>query len=176
MTRGFEDKVNNSIRFQQMFNDIFNFIPKGFQVPFDGYVGYSTEYIKSFPFYGVRYLYNRSNIDYLLTQVNSILDQLNEYRIVHCDLETVNVLISKKDRRVYIIDWDTCCSNAIELHCEHFPAYTIKRRVDDDKYLYDDAYSFFTLFERLNIDGLDEMQEFMELKYKIGRNTHVANN
>ena len=175
MTRGFEDKLNNSIKFQQMFNERFIFIPKGFQVAFDGYVGYATEYIKSFPFYCVRYLYTRSNIDGLLTQVNSILDQLNEYKIVHCDLESVNVLISTIERKLYIIDWDTCCSDPINLHCEHFPAYTIKRRVDNGKYLYDDAYSFFTLFERLNIDGLAEKQGFMELKNKIGRNTHVAN-
>ena len=164
VTKGFEEKVNNSIKLQNKFNDVFSFIPKGFEIHLDGYVGYATEYIPSYPFLWSKYFIDKKIVDSYLTQINYILDELYKYRIVHCDLEEVNVLVSKKDKKLYIIDWDTCCSDIIGLDCEHFPGYTIKRKTNDNKYIYDDAYSFCTLLKRLNIDDLEEKEGFIKIK------------
>ena len=37
VTKGFEDKLNNSIRFHKRFNDEFSFIPKGDEIKTSGY-------------------------------------------------------------------------------------------------------------------------------------------
>ena len=176
VTKGFEDKLNNSIRFHKRFNDEFSFIPKGDEIKLTGYVGYETEYIPSYPFSLAKYIIDKSNVAEYLKQVNSILDQLAKYSIVHCDLDHVNLLISKKDRRLYIIDWDTCCSDVVGLYCQHFPAYTIKRKAEDDRFIYDDAFSFCTLFRRLGIDGLENIEEFSKLTKKVDTNIHIADN
>lgn len=175
-TRGFENKILNSIRFQNMFNDSFDFIPKGFEIKMDGYVGYATEFIPSYPFSWATYFINNHNAEYYIAQVNRILDELNRFKIVHCDLESVNVLVSKgrDDHKIYIIDWDTSCSEIVGLHCDHFPGYTIKRPLEDGRYLYDDAFSFTCLFKRCKINSLDELGSFKELVGKIGRNIHIS--
>ena len=174
VTKGFEDKVNNSIKFQKRFNDEFSFIPKGDEIKLNDYVGYATEYIPSYSFSLAKYYIDKSNVNYYLNQVNSILDELSRYKIVHCDLEQVNILVSKEDKKIYLIDWDTCCSEMLGFSCQHFPGYTIKRKTENNKFIYDDAFSFYTLFNRLGIDGLDELEPFIELKKKINENIHVA--
>lgn len=172
-TRGFEEKINNSIRFQTQFNDVFSFIPKGFEVQLNGYVAYATEHIEAYPFQWAKYIINAFNLDGFLQQANDILDQLEEYRIVHCDLESVNLLITK-DYHIILIDWDTCCSDLVGLHCDSFPKHTIKIKQSDGQTVYDDAYSFCVLFERMGIKGLEDNRLFQKLQSKIGRNVRIV--
>ena len=173
IAKGFDKKMNNSIYFQKKFNDIFDFIPKGGELLLEGYKCYYTELIDSEKF-AFAFNSNKSSIlDSFLNQANYILDRLNEFKIVHCDLEEVNILVEKKTHKIYLIDWDTICSNKLGLDCFEFPAYTIKRFVDGS-YIFDDAYSFSTLFKRyVDHDSLMKNPLFQQIEEKIGRNEHI---
>lgn len=171
--KGFDEKINNSIRFQILFNDEFDFIPKGKELIIDGYKAYLTEFIESVSFDDYCRFSDIKDIDKLIKQTNVVLDKLNEKKIVHCDLESVNVLIQKKTDKMFIIDFDTCCSEKFGLYCapDAFPGYTIKQHLEDC-IIYDDAYSFYELFKRYNFVGIEKLDSFNALKNKIGRNIH----
>lgn len=172
---GFDKKIGNSIRFQNLFGDVFDFVPKGKELAIDGYKTYITEFIDSVSFDDYLHYADLREMDFLLKQANIILDYFNEENIVHCDLESVNVLIQKKSNKMYIIDFDTCCSEKNKLFCDSdaFPNYTIKQRLYD-RIVYDDAYSFFKLFERYKNKSIVDLSYFCILKEKIGRNIHTT--
>lgn len=171
--KGFDEKINNSIRFQILFNDEFDFIPKGKELIIDGYKAYLTEFIESVSFDDYCRFSDIKDIDELIKQTNVALDKLNEKKIVHCDLESVNVLIQKKTNKIFLIDFDTCCSKEYNLFCapNAFPGYTIKQFFEDCV-VYDDAYSFYELFKRYNFADIEKLDSFNTLKNKIGRNIH----
>jgi len=171
--KGFDEKINNSIRFQTLFNDEFDFIPKGKELIIEGYKAYITEFINSVSFDGFCRFSNISEIDKLIQQANVILDKFDDKEVVHCDLESVNVLIQKKTNKMFLIDFDTCCSKKYGLHCASnaFPGYTIKQYFED-RIIYDDAYSFCELFKRYKKDEVIKLDSFRRLKEKIGRNIH----
>ena len=173
VAKGFDEKMENSILFQRKFNDVFNFIPHGEEFVLNGYKCYYTELINSvslsFSLKGA----NSKTIDFFLEQANYILDELNKFKIVHCDLEEVNILVEKSTSKLYLIDWDTACSSTLGLNCYAFPAYTIKKHVDN-KLVFDDAYSFSVLFKRyLDCKSLSDNPLFLRIIEKIGRNEHI---
>lgn len=176
IAKGFDEKMRNSISFQTRFNDVFDFIPKGKEFVIDGYKCYFTEYINSIDFSSALKGADKKGIDSYLSQANIILDELNKYKIVHCDLEEVNILVDRKSHKLYLIDWDTVCSDLLGFYCDAFPAYTIKKHTDNQM-LFDDAYSFSVLFRRYVMGGaLDNNALYKNIEEKIGRNTHITNN
>lgn len=175
IARGFDDKMDNSIIFQKRFNSEFDFIPKGTQVILNGFKCYFTECIDYTEMSSVIKESSPDLLNYFLTQVNQILDELNKYKIVHCDLEEVNILIEKKSHKLFLIDWDTVCSASLGLNCVAFPNYTIKKRIDN-RIIYDDAYSFSVIFKRyVKPEILDDSPLFKNIEEKIGRNIHLVN-
>lgn len=174
IAKGFDEKMSNSIAFQSRFNDIFNFIPKGSELIIDGYKCYFTEYIESINFSFSLKKADKKNLDSYLTQVNNILDELDKYKIVHCDLEEVNILVENKSNRIYLIDWDTVVSGPSGLYCNAFPDFTIKMHIDN-RAIYDDAYSFCILFKRyVKPETLNNSSLYKNIENKVGRNTHVT--
>lgn len=172
--KGFDEKMSNSIAFQSRFNKTFNFIPKGSEFIIDGYKCYFTEYIESTDFSSSMKKADKKTLDSYLTQVNTILDELDKYKIVHCDLEEVNILIENKSNKIYLIDWDTVCSGPLGLYCNAFPEFTIKMHIDN-RTLFDDAYSFCILFKRyVKPETLNNNDLYKNIENKVGRNTHVA--
>lgn len=172
--KGFDEKMNNSIVLQSKFNDILDFIPKRGEIILNGYKCYFTEFIDSNSFSFAMKTANGELIDEFMHQANCILDALNTYKIVHCDLEEVNILVEKNSHKIYLIDWDTVCSSQLNLNCTAFPDCTIKKHVGEE-IIYDDAYSFFTLFKRyVEKDILDKNFNFKSIKEKIGRNVHIV--
>ena len=172
--KGFDEKMNNSIFLQSKFNDVFDFIPKGGEFVLNGYKCYYTEFVDSNSFSFAMKTANGELVDELIHQANCILDALNTYKIVHCDLEEVNILVEKTSNKIYLIDWDTVCSSQLGLSCTAFPDCTIKKRVEKET-IYDDAYSFSTLFKRyVKNDILYNNFNFNSIEEKIGRNVHVV--
>lgn len=173
VAKSFDEKMNNSIFFQLHFNDIFDFIPKGGEIIINGYKCYYTEWIDSVGLSSILKTIDNKQLISLLKQTNSLLDALNEYKIVHCDLEEVNILVEKSTSRLYLIDWDTICSSLLGLSCNAFPAYTIKKH-SNNQIIFDDAYSFSILFKRhVDLAILNRTPLFLDLIKKIGRNEHV---
>ncbi|MDO4957590.1 MAG: hypothetical protein Q4E60_11315 [Bacteroidales bacterium] len=62
IAKGFENKIRNSIKFQELFQNEFDFIPKGREIKLDGYVAYITEYLDCFPFKLGRYCISINNV------------------------------------------------------------------------------------------------------------------
>ena len=176
-TKGFERKSSNSIYFQKLFNDKFDFIPKGFDVPIDGYLVSMTEFIKSYSFKEAVSLgiVNESNVDFFLKQAADILEQLDNENIVHCDLADVNLLVEIKTNKLFVIDWDTVCSKKYNLVSDGFPHKITTRSLDNGQYVYDDAYAFYILFKSLGFKNLNHNAMFKTIENKIDKNTFVAN-
>ncbi len=113
------------------------------------------------------------NEAYFLNQIKSILQDLKKYGLVHCDLESVNLLITKKDYRIMLIDFDTCCSSDGVFRCSLFPVNTIKQ-IDGDQIIYDDAFTMVTHIRKIK-GNFDENSSSLlsEIESFIGQNIHV---
>ena len=169
-TKGFDEKTNNSIRFQLLFNDIFTFIPKGFELKMNGYHCLVTEFINSYPFSFAKYLINKKNADCFIRQLINILDAFYKYDLTHCDINSVNILIDKKSLKLYVIDFDTCCSGKYGLMCHDFPRsrYSV---VDAVSVTFDDARAMCGLLSDLNVSILLNNHLFDQIKERTGRQT-----
>ena len=175
---GYDEKATNSINFQNKFNSLLDFIPKGFELKLDGFKCLVTEFIDNYNFSYMKYIVNDNNILYFLKQIVSILNELYNFRIVHCDLENVNILIQKKTFKLFLIDFDTCCSEDGSFHCSLFPKNTIKQAAESDlgtAFIYDDAFSFVQHISRWGVkfNNNDVQLLIDEIKSFVGRNIYV---
>lgn len=167
INKGESQKVKNSISFQKNFNNIFDFIPKGIFIDVYGYDCLAVEYIDAVSFDRVSRSIVSTHLDSLIEQTILILDKFNAYKIVHCDLESVNVLLEKKSNKIFVIDFDTVSGDGF--YGGSLPPNTIKR-ITADGAIYDDAYSFVQLFKRFKVNGIDQNPNFKKLEQLIDRN------
>ena len=166
------DKVDNSIAFQKIFNGKLDFIPSGEEIIIPGYSCYITEFIDCYSFYEFE-PYFKNHIGTYLDKIIEILKIFDKYKLVHCDLETYNIIFRKKDYKMFLIDFDTCQSKLLNLATDNVPE-TIVHKVNG-KVVFDDAYSFYTIIERLKINGIDKNKKYLELESLVGNNTFCKN-
>ena len=174
-TKGFEQKSQNSIAFQKLFNNKFDFIPKGYDILVDGYLVSVTEFIKSYSFNEAVAIgsVNEKNIDIFLEQIVDILNQLDAENIVHCDMAAVNLLVEQRTNKLFVIDWDTVCSMKYNLVSDAFPHNSTTQPVEGG-FMYDDAYALSILFKSLNIRNIETDELFKKIEEKIGKNVFIA--
>ena len=172
VSNGYEEDIKNSIAFHNYFNDKFDFIPYGIEIKLKGYICLRTDYIDSMSFC-LKHLINRKNIEFFLSQANYILDQLNEYKIVHGDFKGANILVSRFGK-MFLIDFDNCYSDKIGL-CNYETLYHGFYITNENKIIYDDAYGFYLVFKQLGINNIETFDGFLLIKSKIGRNTYTIN-
>ena len=176
VTRGFDVKSSNSIKFQELFNNRFDFIPKGFSLKLDNFICQVHKFIDSFCFDELKQKekINENNIVNFLKQSIHILDELSKEEIVHCDLVGVNLIIEKKTNKLFLIDWDTVCSKKYNLVSDAFPPQTTKRSING-KFVYDDAYSFQVLFGGLKINKSIMNPYYDKILSMVNRNVWIDN-
>ena len=169
-SKGFEEKAQNSILFQETFNDVFDFIPKGFTLPLEGFYGQAFSFIKSYPFYYFKYFVTKENSGNFTEQICKILDNLNSFKIVHCDINSVNVLIERKSNKLFLIDFDTCISHKVGLLCHDVPRSKYATLTQNTA-IYDDAKAFFELLDEINKHlSVFSKEDLESLRSRIGRN------
>ena len=159
-------KIENSIKALELIGNRVDFSPSGERINYPGRSCYKTEFVKSYNFYQLSD-YIKRHIDDYIFQAITILNKLNETKTVHCDVETYNLIFRKKDKKMMLIDFDTSNSQVLNLHCDKPPRILIQC-TDGNGAVFDDAYSFYTIFKRLL--GQHTCDSLKRLENLIGRN------
>ena len=162
-------KIENSIKALELFGNDVDFSPYGEKIEYHERSCYKTEFVKSYSFYELS-SYIKNHIDDYISQAVEILNKLNETKTVHCDVETYNLLFRKKDKKMLLIDYDTANSKLLNLCCDNPPRMLVQYS-NDGKVIFDDAYSFFVIFNKLL--SSKENNSLLKLKELIGRNTFI---
>ena len=168
ISKGFDDKLNNSIAFYKRFNGVFDFVPNGKEITIDGYKCLITEPIIFFEFYQIKKLLLK-NQDVFIKQMIVVLNCFNNYKIIHRDFETYNWLFDKKTFKLYVIDYDTCYCERFNLG--NFVVPKIHIQNVEGGAMFDDSYSLISIlnensFSQSNIQKIEEM---------VGRNYMISN-
>lgn len=162
------EKIENSIYALEHYSDIFDFAPKGERICYKNRSCYKTDFVDNYTFYEMSGYIKKHISDYV-EQAVAILNKLDEFKIVHCDVETYNLIFRKHDKRMILIDFDTANSSMVNLHCPHAPKILVMNN-SNGKPIFDDAYSFYYIFKRFLGNKCDE-KVLEPIKMLIGRNT-----
>ena len=173
VVKGWDDKTKNGIKVFDKYSELFDFVPKGQNVNYLDYVLNINEYINSFTFDKSRLYCNDRQFDFIIYDLCRILDKLNEYKVVHCDIDDTNILIQKKSYKVFIVDFDTCNSSILDLHNDLFPTHAIRQKLDGYD-LYDDAWAIKQLLDKVTFTDAKLLPSYQELVKRIGRNTYFV--
>lgn len=88
-----------------------------------GYKGYVTDY---FPYYNINLL-KYANIDdkiTILKNVKNLIEKMHkDYKIIHGDLHSGNIMFDSKSKDCVIIDFDACSFNDISIDRNHTNEY-----------------------------------------------------
>lgn len=111
-------------------------------------------------------------------QFDNILDCFSSISLVHCDIHKGNLMISKRDNRLFLLDFGISKfaqkNNLIDYIAR--PGTFYKRFEYKNQVLrkYDDAYSFIKEIERMNVpDSWKNCSNYQRICDKVGKNTIV---
>lgn len=171
--KGWDEKTNNGIKVFEKYSTLFDFVPKGQKRIFLDYVINFNDYIDSFTFDKARLFCNVKCFNDIIAQLCDILDSLNKYKIVHCDIDDTNILIQKKTFKVFIVDFDTSNSSILDLQNNLFPTHAIRQEFE--RYdIYDDAWAIKQLLDKVTFLDVRLLPSYSELVKRIGRNTFTV--
>ena len=175
VAKGFDKKTLNGLKFITLFGNRIDFTPSGFEIKIDGFISYATFFLETISFNSVIKSISTNDLPNYLEQFCKILDCLYDLGIVHCDLESVNILVEKDTKKLFLIDFDTACSRGNELNCDEFPTNGIRQTNKNGQSVYDDAFSILTLINRMPFtkEELSKIYWYNELIKKIGRNVYI---
>ncbi|MDD4211350.1 MAG: AarF/UbiB family protein [Clostridia bacterium] len=110
----------------------------------------------------------------------NILDVLSKYKIVHNDIHKGNLLVRKKDNRLFLLDYgiSTVLPDNKIIDYKARPGTFYKKTIVDDMEtrIYDDAYSFVQEMYRLQFEEewLKKSELFKEIEKKVGKTTFTT--
>ena len=174
VVKGWDERTRNGIKVFDTYSKLFDFVPKGQELKHLDYVINLNEFIDSFTFDKARIYCDASSFNYVLTQLCEILDKLNEFKIVHCDIDDSNILIQKRTYKVFIVDFDTCNSSILDLHNDTFPTNAL-RQSSENCDIYDDAWAIMQLLNKVRFVDVKSLPSYKELENRIGQNTYIIN-
>ena len=140
-----EKNISNSIKVSESFGNKTDFIPKGNAVILPPFYCYRCLYIPSYSFFEIK-RYVKQHIKEYVEQAILILDKLNEFKVVHQDLDFTNIIFRKKDKKMMLIDFDNSYSDILNLKCKK-PPFRHAIFYDDGNAIIDDAYAFYCIFK-----------------------------
>lgn len=113
-------------------------------------------------------------------EFNQISDILLKYKIVHNDVHKGNLLVRKKDNRLFLLDYGISAvlpdNKIIDYKARPGTFYKQTNENGVEIRIYDDAYSFVQEMHRLQFDKewFDKSKQFKEIEKKVGRLTFVT--
>ena len=113
-------------------------------------------------------------------EFNNIIDTFLKYNIVHNDVHKGNLVVRKKDNKLFLLDYgiSTILPNNLIVDYKARPG-TFYRKTNKNEFeirIYDDAYSFVQEIHRLGFEKewLDKSDAYNEIVKKIGRVTFTT--
>lgn len=163
----FGNKMQNSSNFLDRYSDKSHFfIKKISDIKIPNYTCVVCEFINSYPFHYIKCFCKGEALNYFLYQAYDLLIQMQELGIHHCDCNYYNLLISKNDFSLKLIDYDTCISDDGYLYLDNMP-FVISSFEKNGFIYHDDALGIYKAFK--NFAGVtDKNNILLSIKKRIG--------
>lgn len=159
--------TQNEIEIYKRLKDInWNFIPKckfyDSNFESDDTVLLANEYID-----GLRNIdLQESNIQHICLAFDRILDSMYDVGLVHADIHKGNLMLDKDDN-IVLMDFGISCFPSIGNNVDYInrPG-TFYRHNNDEIRIYDDAFSFLEMLEKMGIDSDMKKNEYYSIVAK----------